>query len=336
MAEAIAVSVHDTVPVWRGDTAGDALRRSIDLARAAESLGYRRHWVAEHHSTPALATSSPAVLAGSILAATSTIRVGSGAVLLPNHSPYVVAEQFGVLAGLYPGRVDLGIGRAAGGSPETAARLGDPRGLAFPDALRELGEYFAGGSGGVRAIPEPTTPPEIWLVGSSAGSAANAGRLGLPYVYAHAIVGGGAPEALEAYRRAFRPSPALAEPYACVAVIAVVNDDDERADRLAASFVYGQILMRTVDPATVLPTEAETAAHRFTSAEARFLRDRIDPQFVGSPERVTPRLGAFLRDTRPDELFVLTQVPDHGARIRSYELVADIVASLQPSGAGVA
>ncbi|MGW5265793.1 MsnO8 family LLM class oxidoreductase [Microbispora sp. NPDC004025] len=328
MAEGIAVSVHDTAPVWRGDTAGDALRRSVDLARAVEALGYRRHWVAEHHNTPALATSSPAVLAGAILGATATIRAGSGAVLLPNHSPYAVAEQFGVLAGLHPGRVDLGLGRAAGGSGEAAARLGDPRRLDFGEALRELNEYFAGGSGGVRAIPEPGIPPEVWLVGSSASSAAFAGRLGLPYVYAHAIVGGGAPEALEAYRQAFRPSAALAEPHACVAVIAVVNDSDERAHRLAASFVYGQILMRTADPATLLPTEEETAAHRFTAAEERFLREKIGPQFVGGPERVGPRLGDLLRRTRADELFVLTQVPDHQARIRSYELVAKIVSSL--------
>ncbi|WP_327044163.1 MsnO8 family LLM class oxidoreductase [Microbispora sp. NBC_01189] len=328
MAEGIAVSVHDTAPVWRGDTAGDALRRSVDLAQAVEALGYRRHWVAEHHDTPALATSSPAVLAGSILAATSTIRVGSGAVLLPNHSPYVVAEQFGVLAGLHPGRVDLGLGRAAGGSGRAAARMGDPRGLDFPSALRELGEYFAGGSGGVRAIPESATPPEIWLVGSSASSAAAAGRLGLPYVYAHAIVGAGAPEALEAYRRAFRPSAALAGPYAGVAVIAIAADSDERAHRLATSFVYGQILMRTVDPATLLPTEEETAAHRFTPEEERFLREKIGPQFVGSPERIAPRLGGLLRATRADELFVLTQVPDHQARIRSYELIAKIVSSL--------
>ncbi|MEU8379568.1 LLM class flavin-dependent oxidoreductase [Streptosporangium sp. NPDC048865] len=328
MPEGIAVSVHDTAPVWRGDTAGDALRRSIDLAGAVEALGYRRYWVAEHHNTPALAASSPAVLAGPILQATSSIRVGSGAVLLPNHSPLVVAEQFGVLAGLYPGRVDLGLGRAPGGAGEITTRIADPRRLDFGDALTELREYFAGGSGGVRAIPEPATPPELWMVGSSAGSAAYAGRAGLPYVYAHAIVGGGAPEALDAYRRAFRPSPQLPEPHACVAVIVVAADTDERAYRLASSFVFGQILMRTVDPGTVLPTEAETAAHTFTPQEERFLRDRIGPQFVGSPDRIAPRLAGLLEQTRADELFVLTQVPDHAARIRSYELLAKIVSSL--------
>ncbi|MEO3814015.1 LLM class flavin-dependent oxidoreductase [Sphaerisporangium sp. B11E5] len=328
MAEGIAVSVHDTAPVWRGDTAGDALRRSIELAKAVEAFGYRRYWVAEHHDTPALATSAPAVLAGPILEATSSIRVGSGAVLLPNHSPYVIAEQFGVLAGLYPDRVDLGLGRAAGGSGEAAARLGDPRGLDFGAALKELQEYFSGGSQGVRAIPEPTTPPDIWMVGSSTGSAAYAGRMGLPYVYAHAIVGAGAPEALEAYRRSFQPSPRWPRPWACVGLTVVAAEDDERAHRLAESFVYGQILMRTGHPATLLPTEEETAAHTFSPAEHRFLREKIDPQFVGSPERITPRLGALVRQTGADELFVLTQVPDHQARIRSYELLTKIVSSL--------
>ncbi|MCD0451599.1 LLM class flavin-dependent oxidoreductase [Actinocorallia sp. API 0066] len=322
------LSVHDTVPVWRGDTGGDALRRTIDLARAVEGFGYRRHWVAEHHSTPALATSAPAVLAGPILAATSTLTVGSGAVLLPNHAPYAVAEQFGVLASLYPGRVDLGLGRATGGSPQASARLGDPRHGEFGGQIAELRAYFSGGDGGVRAVPEPEIPPRLWLVGSSASSAAAAGRLGLPYVYAHAIVGGGAPEALDAYRAAFRPSADLAEPYASVAVIAVVNDEDERAHRLANAFVLGQILMRTVDPNTLLPTEEEAAAHRFTRSEEVFLRQRIDPQFVGSPASVAPRLDALLRRTRPDELFVLTQVPDHTARVRSYELLAKVVSSL--------
>ncbi|GAB2855573.1 LLM class flavin-dependent oxidoreductase [Actinocorallia aurea] len=322
------LSVHDTVPVWRGDTGGDALRRTIDLAKAVEGFGYARYWVAEHHSTPALATSAPAVLAGQILSATTTLTAGSGAVLLPNHAPYAVAEQFGVLASLYPGRVDLGLGRATGGSPQASARLGDPRRGAFHDQIAELRGYFSGGHGGVRAIPEPETPPRLWLVGSSASSAATAGRLGLPYVYAHAIVGGGAPEALDAYRESFVPSADLAEPYAGVAVIAVVNDDEARAHRLAGAFVLGQILMRTVDPMTVLPTEREAAAHRFTRSEEVFLRQRIDPQFVGSPATVAPRLEALLRRTRPEELFVLTQVPDHAARVRSYELVAKTVSSL--------
>lgn len=322
------LSVHDTVPVWRGDSTGEALRRSLELAQEVEGFGYRRYWVAEHHGTPALATSAPAVLAGPILASTSTLTVGSGAVLLPNHAPYAVAEQFGVLAALYPGRVDLGLGRGSGGAPAAAARLGDPRGTGFAEQIAELRAYFAGGDGGVRAVPEPETPPRLWLVGSSTSSAVAAGRLGLPYVYAHAIVGGGAPEAIDAYRASFTPSAQLAEPYAGLAVIAVLADDGERAHRLANAFVLGQIRMRTTDPMTVLPTEQDAAAHHLTPAEEHFLRGRIDPQFVGSPSDVAPRLTALLHRTRPDELFALTQVPDHAARVRSYELLAKVAAAL--------
>jgi luciferase family oxidoreductase group 1 len=324
----IDVSVHDTVPVWRGDSNGAALRRTIELAKAVEDLGYKRYWVAEHHSTPALATSAPAVLAGPILEATSTLTVGSGAVLLSNHAPLVVAEQFGVLASLYPGRVDLGLGRAAGGSPHAAARLGDPHPREFSQQLEELAGYFAGAGEGVRAVPEPSTPPRLWLVGSSASSAVTAGRLGLPYVYAHAIVPGGAPEALAAYREAFRPSPHLERPHGGVAAIVVAADTDERAHRLANAFVLGQIRMRTVDPDIVLPTEQDAADHRFEAAEEAFLRQRVDPQFVGTLETITPRLAALLDDTDADELFALTQVPDHEARVRSYELLAKVVSSL--------
>ncbi|MFJ5925163.1 LLM class flavin-dependent oxidoreductase [Kitasatospora sp. NPDC092948] len=324
MTEAIAISVHDTAPVWRGDQPGDALRRSVELAQAVEAFGYERYWVAEHHSTPALATSSPAVLAGQILAATGSIRVGSGAVLLPNHSAYAVAEQFGVLASLHPGRVDLGLGRAGGGSPAASARLGDPVGRGFDEQLADLRGYFSGGLNGVRAVPEPAVPPRFWLVGSSVGSAVYAAHQGLPYVYAHAIVGGGAPEALLAYREAFRPTPSQPEPHAGLAVIAVVADSDSRAESLASAFVLGQIMMRTADPHTVLPTEADAAAHRFSPAEQVFLRQRIDPQFVGSVKRIGPRLRELVRQTRADELFALTQVPDHEARIRSYELLAKL------------
>ncbi|MFE9427596.1 LLM class flavin-dependent oxidoreductase [Kitasatospora sp. NPDC006697] len=324
MSEAIAISVHDTAPVWRGDRAGDALRRSIELAQAVESFGYERYWVAEHHSTPALATSSPAVLAGQILAVTTTLRVGSGAVLLPNHSAYAVAEQFGVLASLHPGRVDLGLGRGGGGSPAAGARLGDPLGHGFDAQLDDLNRFFDGGLNGVRAVPEPEVPPRIWLVGSSAGSAVYAGRRGLPFVYAHAIVGGGAPEALLAYRESFQPTEAQPEPHAGLAVIAVAADTDSRAESLANAFVLGQIQMRTTDPDTLLPTEAEAAAHRFTPPEQAFLRQRIDPQFVGSPQRIGPRLRELLHATKADELFVLTQVPDHEARVRSYELIAKL------------
>ncbi|EFC85243.1 LLM class flavin-dependent oxidoreductase [Parafrankia sp. EUN1f] len=329
MVEPSFVSVHDTVPVWRSGTAADALRETLDLARAVEALGYRRYWVAEHHSTPALATSAPAVLAGQILAATGTIRVGSGAVLLPNHAPLAVAEQFGVLGSLYPGRVDLGVGRAVGGSAAAGARLGDPRQRAFPTQLDELVGYFHGrGAPQVRAIPEPAVAPEFWLVGSSPSSATFAGSRGLPYVYAHAIVPGLAPVALDAYRRAFRPSVHLEHPRGAVAAIVVLADTDERAHSLADAFVLGQLLMRTTDPETLLPTEEEARRYRFGEVEESFRRDRIDPQLVGSLATVAPRFEALVRESRADEFFALSQIPGLNNRIRSYELLAKAAASL--------
>ncbi|CAJ62737.1 MULTISPECIES: LLM class flavin-dependent oxidoreductase [Frankia] len=330
MVEPSFVSVHDTVPVWRSGTAADALRDTVDLARAVEALGYRRYWVAEHHSTPALATSAPAVLAGQILAATGTIRVGSGAVLLPNHAPYDVAEQFGVLGSLHPGRVDLGIGRAVGGSAAVGARLGDPRPRGFPAQLDELVGYFhrAGGPVQARAVPEPAVPPEFWLVGSSPSSAAFAGARGLPYVFAHTIVPGLAPVALDAYRKAFRPSVHLEHPRGAVSAIVVLADSDDRAHSLADAFVLGQIILRTTDPDTLLPTEEETRRHHFSSAEESFRRERIDPQLVGSLATVAPRFEALVRESGADEFFALSQIPGLEQRIRSYELLAKAAAAL--------
>lgn len=322
------VSVHDTVPVWRGDTHGAALRRTIELAQTVEELGYKRYWVAEHHGTPALATSSPAVLAGPILERTSTLHVGSGAVLLPNHAPLVVAEQFGVLASLYPGRVDLGIGRATGGSPAASARLGDPRGRDFSAQYRELRQYFTRQDEEVHAVPEPEVPPRFWMVGSSTASAVTAARLGLPYVFAHAIAPGGAPEALRVYRSEFVPSADLPEPYAGVAAIVVAADTDDRAHSLARAFALGQLRMRTVSATILLPTEQEATAHTFTRAEAGFIREKITPQFVGSPASLAPRIDALLKATAADELFALSQIPGREARIRSYELLAKVVSAL--------
>lgn len=228
----LRLSVLDTVPVWRGSTAAESLRDTLDLAAHVERLGYARYWVAEHHNTPSLATSAPAVLAGRIAAATRTIRVGSGAVLLPNHAPLVVAEQFGVLEALHPGRIDLGIGRASGADPAAAERLrGDgPAGDDFPERLAELEGYFGPGreKAAVRAVPTPEGRPPVWLVGSSPQSAAFAGSRGLPYVYAHQIRPGLGRQSLAAYREAFRPSPHLEHPYAAIAASAVAAEDDAR------------------------------------------------------------------------------------------------------------
>lgn len=322
----IELSVHDTAPVWSGETAATALRQSLDLAVAAEELGYRRYWVAEHHSTPALATSTPAVLAGQILARTQSIRVGSGAVLLPNHPPLVIAEQFGLLASLYPDRVDLGLGRGAGGGAAAVDRLGRTDESSFERKFDELARYFRPGSDpdGVRAVPEPHIPPALWIVGSSTASALFAGKFGLPYVYAHAIAPGGAAEALRVYRRVFRPSTLLAEPHAGIAAIVVVADTDEKADSSARAFVLGQIRMRTVDANGVLPVEAQALAHTFTAAESEFARERMASQLIGSLDAVSRKVSTLLWDSGADELFALSQIPDFSARVHSYELLAKL------------
>jgi luciferase family oxidoreductase group 1 len=177
-------------------------------------------------------------------------------------------------------------------------------------------------------VPESASTPQFWMVGSSPGSANFAGKLGLPYVYAHTIVPGLAPEALAAYRNAFRPSVHLSEPYGAVAAVVVLADTDERAHSLADAFVLGQIIMRTSDPDTVLPTEADAAAHRFTPAEEHFRRERIDPQLIGSRSTVAAKLEKLLTDSGANEFFALSQIPNHDARIRSYELLAKIAAGL--------
>ncbi|MEU7373352.1 LLM class flavin-dependent oxidoreductase [Streptomyces albidoflavus] len=334
----LRLSVLDTVPVWRGSAAAESLRNTLDLAAHVERLGYERYWVAEHHSTPSLATSAPAVLAGRIAAATRTIRVGSGAVLLPNHAPLVVAEQFGVLEALHPGRIDLGIGRASGADPAAAERLRGygPAGDDFTERLAELESYFGPGreKAAVRAVPTPAGRPPVWLVGSSPQSAAFAGSRGLPYVYAHQTRPGLGRRSLAAYREAFRPSVHLEHPYAAVAATAVVAEDDERAAYLARAFVLGRIVMRTSDWFTLLPTAEEVARHSFGPAEKAFLRERIDAQLVGGPEQVRGRLAALVEETGADEVMALSMIGDHGARLRSYELLRAALDELRAAGAG--
>jgi luciferase family oxidoreductase group 1 len=332
----LRLSVLDTVPVWRGSTAAESLRNTLDLAAHVERLGYERYWVAEHHNTPSLATSAPAVLAGQIAAATRTIRVGSGAVLLPNHAPLVVAEQFGVLEALHPGRIDLGIGRASGADAAAAERLRGygPAGDDFAERLAELEGYFGPGreKAAVRAVPTPEGRPPVWLVGSSPQSAAFAGARGLPYVYAHQIRPGLGRQSLAAYREAFRPSVHLEHPYAAIAATAVVAEDDVRAEYLARAFVLGQIVMRTTDWFTLLPTADEAAQHSFSRSEEAFVRERIDSQLVGGPEEVRGRLAALVEETGADEVMALSMIGDHTARLRSYELLRGALDELRATG----
>jgi luciferase family oxidoreductase group 1 len=328
----LRLSVLDTVPVWRGSSAARSLRNSVDLARRAEELGYTRYWVAEHHNTPCLATSVPPVLIARIASATTTIRVGSGGVLLPNHAPLTVAEQFGTLEAFHPGRVDLGVGRASGTDPAAARLL--RRGLPpaeedFPGLLDELLGYLTpeGPPSGVRAVPQADTRTPVYLLGTSTSSARFAGSLGLPYAYAHQIAPAGTAAALEAYRNAFEASAWLDRPYTIVAPTVVVAESGERARWLARGFVAGQLLIRTEDRFTLFPTAEEAGRRSFAPSGERFIRERLDPQIIGDPGTVRDRLTELVKHSGADEVMALTMVSDHEARVRSYELLAELAHS---------
>jgi luciferase family oxidoreductase group 1 len=325
----VPLSVLDLAPVGVGATAGEALRHTTELARRTEELGYQRFWVAEHHNMPGIASSAPAVLIAHLAAATSTIRVGSGGVMLPNHAPLVVAEQFGTLEALHPGRVDLGIGRAPGTDQVTALALRRTvEGLSaegFPQELGDLINYFTGERPGqVAATPGRGNMPAVWLLGSSGFSAQLAGLLGLPFSFAHHFSSGNTLPALALYRQHFRPSRWLDRPYAMVAVNAVCAETDERAEWMSAPAVLAFLRLRAGRPGQ-LPTPEEAAAYPYTDLERQFAVERRQGQAIGSPETVRRQLSELLDRTGADELMLTAQVYDIADRVRSYELVAEKV-----------
>jgi luciferase family oxidoreductase group 1 len=321
------LSVLDLAPVAAGTTAGQALRYTTQLAVRAEQLGYRRLWVAEHHNMPAIASSTPAVLIAHLAAATSTIRVGSGGVMLPNHAPLVVAEQFGTLEALHPGRIDLGIGRAPGTDQLTALALRRTmEGLSAEDFPRELADllgYFAGDIDRVRitATPGRGDEPAVWLLGSSGYSAQLAGLLGLPFSFAHHFSAANTLPALALYRQNFRPSRWLDEPYAMVAVSAICADTDERARYLAGPSLLSFLRLRQRRPEPLV-SPAEAAEYPYTDAEREFIAQRFEGQALGSPAAVEAQLADLLAATEADELMLTTMVYDIDHRIRSFELIS--------------
>ncbi|MFC3500357.1 LLM class flavin-dependent oxidoreductase [Micromonospora krabiensis] len=325
----VPLSVLDLAPVAAGSSAGEALRHTTELARRTEELGYHRFWVAEHHNMPGIASSAPAVLLAHLAAATSTIRLGSGGVMLPNHAPLVVAEQFGTLEALHPGRIDLGIGRAPGTDQVTALALRRTmEGLSaegFPRELADLMNYFSGEeSGPITATPGRGLQPAVWLLGSSGFSAQLAGMLGLPFSFAHHFSAQNTLPALTLYRQSFRPSRWLDEPYAMVAVNAVCADTDERAEWLAAPAGLSFLKLRSGRPGP-LPTPEEAAAYPYTEVEREFVLQRREGQAMGSPETVRRQLGDLLERTGANELMLTTLVYDVEDRVRSYELIAEQV-----------
>ncbi|RKR87096.1 luciferase family oxidoreductase group 1 [Micromonospora pisi] len=326
----VPLSVLDLAPVAAGTTAGQALRHTTELARRTEELGYQRFWVAEHHNMPAIASSAPPVVIAHLAAATSTIRVGSGGVMLPNHAPLVVAEQFGTLEALHPGRIDLGIGRAPGTDQVTALALRRTMdGLSaenFPQELADLVNYFTGERPGpITASPGKGDMPAVWLLGSSGFSAQLAGMLGLPFSFAHHFSSTNTLPALALYRQHFRPSQWLKEPYAMVAVNAICADTDEQAQWLAGPAGLSFLKLRSGRPEP-LATPEEAAAYPYTEIERQFTRDRMHGQAMGSPETVRRQLSALLEQTQADELMLTAMVYDIEARVRSFELIAEHVA----------
>jgi luciferase family oxidoreductase group 1 len=325
------LSVLDLAPVVEGSSPGQALRNSTDLARRAEALGYHRYWVAEHHNMPGIASSSPPVLIAHLAAHTSSLRLGSGGVMLPNHAPLVVAEQFGMLEALHPGRIDLGIGRAPGTDPATARALRRTvEGISadeFPRQLMELLAFFNGSFPdghpyqAITATPGLGLQPSVWLLGSSDYSAEVAGLLGLPFSFAHHFSAANTLPALARYRASFRPSEVLTEPYAMVAVAVIAADDDERAEWLAGPSRVSFVRRRTGRPVR-LGSPEEAAGYSFTPMEKELLRSWAPSTVVGGRESVRRQLDELSASTAADELMITTTVHAQDDRVHSYELVS--------------
>jgi luciferase family oxidoreductase group 1 len=322
------LSVLDLATVASGSTPARALAETTRLAADVERLGYKRLWVAEHHGMPAVASSAPAVLIAHLANATTTIRIGSGGVMLPNHSPLVVAEQFGTLEALHPGRIDLGLGRAPGTDQATARALRRTRDLgadSFPDDVVELVNYLAESDGPPShpsANPGHGYLPEVWLLGSSLFSAQLAGQLGLPFSFAYHFSPGLLDPALETYRSAFRPSFLLSQPNAMVAVSVICAPTDDEARWLAGSSALSTLQLRT-GRLGLLPSPEEAEAHQFSAGELAIVEEAMASHLIGGPELVHEGLDQLLRRTGADEIMLSTRAHSYEARVRSLTLVAE-------------
>jgi luciferase family oxidoreductase group 1 len=322
------LSVLDLAPIVAGATAADAFRNTLDLARHAERLGYRRYWLAEHHNMPGVASAATAVVIGHVAAGTSTIRVGAGGVMLPNHSPLVIAEQFGTLESLFPGRVDLGLGRAPGTDANTARALrrhGDLDPDSFPDDVVELMAYFRDPMPGqlIRAVPGAGLKVPIWLLGSSLFSAQLAAALGLPFAFASHFAPDLLMQALQIYRAQFKPSESLAQPYTMAGVAVFAAASDAEARRLLTSAQQQFLNLRRGRPGPV-PPPVDSMDDLWTPAERAGVEHALSLAIVGAPETVRAGLARFAGETGVDEVMVTAQIFDHAARVRSYEIVAEV------------
>lgn len=327
-----ALSLLDLAPVPKGSNVGQALANCLDLARHAERWGYRRFWLAEHHNMPGIASAATAVVIGYVAGGTSTIRVGAGGVMLPNHSPLVIAEQFGTLEALYPGRIELGLGRAPGTDRLTAQALRrDPMSNAdtFPQDVAELQRYFSSAPGRIQAVPGTGLEVPIWLLGSSLFSAQLAALKGLPFAFASHF----APEllepAIEVYRARFTPSKALSKPYLMLGVNLFAADTDDQARLLATSVQQQFIALRFGNPGQVPPPLPDIEDH-YPPEYLQAANRALSFSAIGSPETVRRRLSRILQTTGADELILTGQIYDHKARLRSFEIGAEVGKDLDP------
>jgi luciferase family oxidoreductase group 1 len=322
------LSVLDLSPIVVDGSAADAFHRSLDLAQHAEKRGYNRYWLAEHHSMPGIASAATSVVIGYVAGGTSTIRVGSGGIMLPNHAPLVIAEQFGTLASLYPGRIDLGLGRAPGSNQATARALRrdiSDDGSEFPRQLNELRAFLqpAGNETQVQAVPGAGLDIPIWLLGSSSYSAQLAGHLGLPFAFAGQFSPDYMLTALQLYRETFRPSAALSAPYAMVGVNVFAAPTDDEALYLATSQQQMHLGLVRGRPGK-LPPPVESMEDSWLPHERVSVESMLRASIIGNPASVKEKLQAFLDTTQADEIIINTMVYDHAARVRSYDIVADV------------
>ena len=330
-----AFSVLDLAPVIEGGDTGLALRCSLDLARHAERWGYRRFWLAEHHGMPGIASAATAVVMGHVAAGTRTIRVGAGGIMLPNHAPLVIAEQFGTLESLFPGRIDLGVGRAPGTDARTSLALRrklDADVDEFPQDVLELMEYFRPAQPGqpVLAVPGAGLEVPIWILGSSLYGARLAALLGLPYAFASHFAPAELMNAIELYRAQFRPSAQLARPYLMLGVNVIAAESDQEAARLATSLEQAIVNLRSGRPGCLPPP----SNRRWAAGERAILDQVLACSAVGSPATVKRWLNDFIARTGADELIIASQIFDHAARLRSYEIAAGALKAAPVQAAG--
>jgi luciferase family oxidoreductase group 1 len=322
----IPFSVLDLAPIVERGDASQSFRNSLDLAQHAERWGFNRYWLAEHHNMPGIASAATSILIAHVAGGTSTIRVGSGGIMLPNHAPLLIAEQFGTLEALFPGRIDLGLGRAPGGDHAVAHALrrtlvGGPD--RFPQDVVELQHYFEPVQPGqrVQAVPGAGLKVPLWMLGSSLFGAQLAAALGLPYAFASHFAPGAMMQAIDIYRRGFQPSHQLDQPYVMLGFNVIAADSDEEARYLSTSRQQAFLNLRRGRP-TRLPPPTEQVAMSWQ--EEAMIAEALSCSAVGSPETVRQGLAAFIEQTRPDELIIAAQIYDHTAQLRSYEIAAEV------------